>query len=145
MNDPFAYSSDELIRAAQADGMLRGKPVHIVGKPIEIAENESFTVKVPVPPLHRPEIEVVLETLLARDGETGPQRIYRAFVAQESVKVGCVKIVLERFEASATDKEEAGIKLGKLVGQAVVQVYMKLLTSDDPDEVAAARSMEIGS
>ena len=137
MNDPFAYNADELIKAAQADGTLRGKP-------IEITENESFTASFSIPPLHRPEIEVVLETLLAKDDGTGPQRIYRAFVAQESVKVGCVEIVLERFEASATNKEQAGIKLSKLVGQAVVQAYMKLLTSDDPEKVAAARSMEIG-
>ena len=128
---------EQLIAAKQAKGL-------IMGRPIEITHDETFTVSLPLPPLHRPTLEVLVEGMVVRDKAGAEvERLYRAYPAGLRVRVGGVEIDLAPLSAVDATKDGATQKLCALAGQAVGQVYVKLLTSEDPNEVEAARSMEI--
>ncbi len=133
---------EELIQGLQCDGSVGGKLVEITAKPVKITEGR-FSVDAAIPPLHRPQIEVLLEHLRCR-GETDLEA-WRASLADKEVQIGpYVKIRLESLVTLGETREEASGKLGRLAGHAVAQVYLKFLLSEDPAQIEAARSMEIG-
>lgn len=143
---PFSYNEKDLIQARQEDGAADGEVVQL-GRPWNPREpqlihpNSTFKAKLPIPPLHRPEVEVLLEGCRGEEGE-----YWRAQAADKEVKIGPhVQIQLKHLAAVGASREEATKKLSALVGHAAVQVYVTLVTSGDENKIRAGRSMEIAS
>lgn len=125
----------------------KASDVVITGKPVELVDDDTFTVDVPIPPLHRPGVECMLEKLESRDcyGYV-KETAWRASPSDRMIKVGGVRVVLVSGMSAVGDTRDKAVeKLSTAVGQAVAQAYVHLLTSDEPEKREAARSMEIGS
>lgn len=129
-------NEDELRRMKKAPGA-------IVGTPIPIDPKGTFTVKLPVPPLKEPSVEILLEGMVVKDasGKT-VETAWRSTPAGDTVQVGSVAIQLARLSAVGETREGAAKKLATLIGQAMAQVYVDLVTSDDEEKIEAARTME---
>lgn len=127
---------EDLAAARLAPGLISGQP--ITAGPLD-------PVPLPLPPLHRPAVEVLVETLHLHSQAGGAvEEVYRASLAGLQVMVGRAQITLRSLSAVADTKDEAVQKLCDMTGQAVAQAYVRGLTSEDQDEVEAARSMEVG-
>ena len=117
---------------------------HVTAKPIEITDKETFSVEIKVPPLYRPDVELLVETINVKD-EAGAvvETSHFAYLGEKEVKIGSVVVVLNDLSTTDGDKDTAVQKLCDLVGKAVVQAWADLAGSDDPNKQAAARAMEI--
>jgi hypothetical protein len=129
-------SASDMTEAATADGVVQGQPITL----------ESGQSPLSYPPLHRPHVECLLETLQLKDAYGDViEEVYRASPTERVIMVGPVKVQLAA-GLSAVDHYRDGAvgKLTRLVGQAVLQAYIDLAVSGDSEKLAAARSMEIG-
>jgi hypothetical protein len=130
-------SGGDLAEAASADGLVQGEP-------ITLGQGHS---PLSYPPLHPPQVECLVETLQLKDSNGDVvEECYRASPCDRVIQVGPVKVQLASGLAAVGHySAEAVDKLSTLVGQAVLQAYVDLATSGDPEKLAAARSMEVGS
>jgi hypothetical protein len=125
---------EKLRRDAREVGLVNGRPVR----------TDPEATRTETPPLRRPAIEVLVETIRLLGPGCGPagDEVFRATLASSEVRVGEVTVALASLCGVASVKDEAVRKLCDLVGQAVSQVYVHWIASDDPNEVEAARSMD---
>jgi len=125
-------------------GRGSAQSVTITGAPIDIASKEEFSFEIKVPPLYRPDAEILIETLQAKnEGGEVTRTLSVARLGQREIKVGDVVVVLNDLYAEDPDKDKAIQKLCDLVGMAVVQAWADLSGSSDSNKRAAAKSMEI--
>jgi hypothetical protein len=111
--------------------------IQLCENPVDIAAKGAFSTQLKTPPLQTPEVEFLVEGLKA-----GERVLYRVYPADKEVKIGNVVVVLKDLSTEGEDKDEAVRELAVLLGHAVVQAWRRLATSDNPEEVEAARSME---
>lgn len=140
---------EELQAKKRVLGFVNGEPVVTIELeaeprrgPIEIKLTEPFTVSMPIPALHRPQCEILMEELHAKgDDGTVLERAFYMTSASVDLRVGDVTLALPKIEAFGETREETQKKIVYLIGMAIVQVYVKLMRGE-PHEVEAARSME---
>jgi hypothetical protein len=118
------------------------EPIEITpGEPIEITPDDTFDMTITIPPLKRPEIEVLVSELRFKRDDGEEWAHFEAVLADDVIEVGPVKIKIHEPKPVVTDtsKKRAVEKLIKMLGNCVAAVYLKLLERD-PE---AAKAMEL--
>lgn len=121
--------ADKIRKQLDQDGLVGDQPVDLDGGG-----------QIPIPPLLRPELEVLMETI-----DLAGRLAYRVSLAGNEVQIGGVTVkIAPDMKALGNTREEALVKLSRMVGAAIGQAYLDLKISDDDEQHEAARSMEIG-
>ena len=115
------------------------KPVHVVGRPVEFGETESFAVNLDLrfKPL---EVSLCFHHVTVKDKVTGEprERFVLVCARQQIVKIGLLELEIQEIAAEAPTKDEAQARLSELLGQIIQGVYMDLMLMDDKLDVAAS-------
>jgi hypothetical protein len=107
--------------------------------PIQITPEDKFEQEEPIPPLIRPQLEVLVSELSTSSGES----VFEATLADDMISIGPVvklRVDSPKPVVPGKSKDEAVKGLVSMLGNLVGAAYLKV-KREDPE---AAKTMEAG-